>query len=112
MDGTRHNWLMAAVAAAALNTGAYAETPRFDFDLRPQPLKYALRAVTRTGGLELLATSDELEGRRAPALAGRLTVEEALDALLAGSGLSARIQGETVTIRGRDTLQRGFIFVP
>lgn len=45
MDGTRRNWLMAAVAAAALNTGAYAETPRFDFDLRPQPLKYALRAV-------------------------------------------------------------------
>ncbi len=78
-----------------------ADAPRFEFDLEAQPLKYALRSVTHTAHLELLAPSPALDDRSAPALHGHLTAQEALDALLKDSGLVAEISGQTVFIRGR-----------
>lgn len=82
-------------------TAAVADAPHYDFNLEGQPLKYALRAVTRIAGLELLATSTELKDKQAPPVSGHLTTQEALDALLADSGLTAQISGKAVFIRGR-----------
>ena len=80
---------------------------RLQFDIPAQELKYALRTVTRRAGLELYATSSDLRGRTSPEVHGQMTVEEALDRLLAGTGLVARFKGKAVYIRGRPELAGG-----
>ena len=80
---------------------------RLQFDIPAQELKYALRTVTRRAGLELYATSSDLRGRTSPGVHGQLTVEEALDRLLAGTGLVARFKGKAVYIRDRPELAGG-----
>lgn len=80
---------------------------RRQFDLAPQDLKYALRAVTRSAGLELSAQTDDLRGRRSPEIHGELTVQQALDRLLAGTGLDAAIEGKSVVVRGRSAAPTG-----
>ena len=99
----RQTALLAAMMACASITSMAraADSPRYAFDLAAQPLKYALRSVTHTAHLQLLATSHALDDRQAPALHGNLTVQEALDAILKDSGLVAEISGRTVFVRGR-----------
>lgn len=97
------------VAAAALTIGTpgYAqERPARDYDLAAPDLKSALREVARESGLELLAISDDLQGKPAPALKGHYTPQEALAVLLRGTGLTAEISGGTIYIRGRPTSPR------
>lgn len=71
------------------------------YRLPAQPLGDALRAVARSGDRQLVADAATLEGRRAPALNGDFTLEDAVRALLAGSDMTAQFQGRTVIIRGR-----------
>lgn len=95
--------ILAALMCCASYTAAVqpADTT-YVFDLQPQPLKYALRSVTRAAGMELLADSHLLTGKNAPALHGHFTASEALDALLQGTGLTVQISGQAVYVRGRD----------
>lgn len=72
-----------------------------DYDVAAQDLKYALRDVARQSGLELVAASDALKGRRSAALKGHYTPDEAVILLLHGTGLTSEISGGTVYIRGR-----------
>jgi hypothetical protein len=79
---------------------------QLQFDIPAQELKYALRTVTRRAGLELYATSSDLGGRTSPEVHGEMTAEEALDRLLAGTGLVARFKGKAVYIRVAGTCRR------
>ena len=54
------------------------------------PLDRALMALAAQTQMRIFFTSDLVAGRRAPSVAGRLTASQALDRLLAGSGLEAR----------------------
>lgn len=94
--------LLMAIAQVSCAHAQAAE--RLQFDIPAQELKYALRTVTRRAGLELYATSSDLKGRISPEVHGQLTVEEALDRLLAGTGLVARFKGKAVYIRDRPDL--------
>ncbi len=97
--------LYGGVVAATLlmSTAAFAqERPARDYDIAAQDLKTALREVARASGLELLAISDDLRGKKAPALNGHFTPDDALAQLLRGTGLSAEISGGTIYIRGRE----------
>jgi outer membrane receptor protein involved in Fe transport len=76
-------------------------SPRLRFDIDPQPLKYALRTVTREGGLQLFANANDLRRLRSPALHADATVADALRQILAGTSLQADIEGKAVFIRGR-----------
>jgi outer membrane receptor protein involved in Fe transport len=58
--------------------------------LRPQPLKAALQEVARRYKIELLFSNDVVVARDAPAISGDFTAEQALHALLAGSGLQLK----------------------
>jgi iron complex outermembrane receptor protein len=90
-----------AALAAALSGAAMAQEPQYRFDLPPQEIKFALRAVTREAGLQLFAGADDLRGLRSPDLHADTTAEEALQRLLAGTGLHAEMNGRAVFIRGR-----------
>ncbi len=64
-----------------------------------QPLSQALTELARQTGVTLLVSPALVAGRTAPAVSGRLTPRQALDRLLAGSGLVADIDGGAVTVR-------------
>lgn len=95
-----------AAAALAVSSTAFAQDrPARDYDIAARDLKGALRELARESGLELLAVSDDLRGKPAPALKGHYTPQEALALLLRGTGLSADIAGRTIYVRGRSEPQ-------
>jgi outer membrane receptor protein involved in Fe transport len=85
-------WPIAAMTATALvlATPGYAQqSHRQTYDLAAQDLGAALRAVGLASGTEVLAPADLVGGKTAPALHGTFTPDEAVAALLQGSGLVA-----------------------
>ncbi|WP_293395881.1 secretin and TonB N-terminal domain-containing protein, partial [Nevskia sp.] len=79
------------LAALAQDSG---ESLRFfELNLPEQPLGTALTALSRETGVQVIADRELLAGRRAAALRGRYSAAQALERLLAGSGLAARSQG-------------------
>ena len=79
-----------AGAAAALPIPAYPMPGDVHFDIAAQPLESALVAYTRTTGLAVLVRSGLTAGRRGQAVQGRYEPADALERLLAGTGLEVR----------------------
>lgn len=69
------------------------------FDIAAQPLASALGEFARQAGLQLALDPALVRGRQAPALQGSRDVQQALQALLQGSGLQGRIDQGMLTIR-------------
>lgn len=61
--------------------------------LPAQPLGSALRQLAREAGVPILFAEDAVAGRQAQALQGRYTPRQALEQLLAGSGLTMEQRG-------------------
>jgi iron complex outermembrane receptor protein len=90
--------LLAEAASAPLL--ASAEARQVQLDLASQPLDQALTAFADQAGLHLLYTTEDVAGLQSPALKGNYAVEQALQQLLAGSGVSYRFNDpRTVTLR-------------
>jgi iron complex outermembrane recepter protein len=66
----------------------------------------SLRALAAQTGLSLRADETLLQGRRAAALSGRYSPQDALDALLAGSGLGATVGPDGVITLGSTALEK------
>ncbi len=100
--------LSVALAAGGLACGqatVWAQTAVIALDLPAQPLDQALNALAARTGLQVIFPTALAEGRRAPALRGNYSAPQALDRLLRGSGLEARMTGPnryTVVRRGED----------
>ena len=62
-----------------------------DYDLPAQPLAETLGAIATTSGTSILAAGHSVDGKQAPALVGRFSVERALDLVLQRSGLRVRV---------------------
>jgi outer membrane receptor protein involved in Fe transport len=96
------------VAAAAVATyfiaacGAAAQPPgRFNFDLPAEPLSEALRNVAVETGRNIIAPADLVGAQHVPPLSGTFTAEEAVERLLAGTGLRYRVaEGTLIVGRG------------
>lgn len=75
------------------------------FAMEAQPLGAALREVSRVTGIGIMFTPDVVAGREAPRLLGDWTAGQAIDKLIAGSGLVAEAKGGNVLIihRVRET---------
>lgn len=86
-----------SVSAVALlapsQTAMAAQAQARTYDLPAQPLAQSLREVSLRSGHGIAAPAELLRGLVAPALRGDYTVEQAVAALLAGSGLIARQSG-------------------
>jgi iron complex outermembrane receptor protein len=86
--------LLAGCAALAIvpsvSAAQGAATARVRFDIPAQTLDGALTYFGQQSGRELIVAADITRGRRAPAVQGQFTAEQALGTLLAGSGLIYR----------------------
>lgn len=69
------------------------------FNLNPQPLGQALNTLARQAGVAISVNADLVAGKRAPALSGTMNLREALQRLLAGSGLVASEEGVGIVLR-------------
>jgi len=96
-------WGKSAVAAALAMSAAplsCADSARFDLAIPAAPLGEALQRLAATTGRSIIVASPLVAGKAAPAVSGRLTLAEALERLLAGSGLRAVQVGSATVIRG------------
>jgi len=64
-----------------------------------QPLAQALNELARLANLQMSFPAALVAGKMAPAVSGRVTARQALDRLLAGSGLEATLDGQAVLVR-------------
>lgn len=92
--------LAAGVATTVIGTPCAYAAPadRHSYDLPVQSLGNALRAVAAASGRDILAPAPIVADRQAPALKGTFTADEAVDALLRGSGLRARKVGNGLIV--------------
>jgi hypothetical protein len=75
------------ILASPVAEGQVSETRAYD--MPSQALGAALRQVTVVSGRPVVAATDLVAGRQAPALKGRFSAEDAVAELLHGSGLRA-----------------------
>lgn len=92
---------MVMTAVAQPGPQAVAETERpIVFDIPAQPLSKALYAFSAATSTEILVDARHAEGRRSAGVKGLLVRRDALEILLAGSGLVAQEFGpDTVTLK-------------
>jgi hypothetical protein len=89
----------AFLMSAAVPAGAVAAAElSYPFELSTGSLGSALSAYARITGRQLLYPSTLVAGRQAPAVKGRLTADQALARLLAGSGIGIRHAGRNVYV--------------
>jgi outer-membrane receptor for ferric coprogen and ferric-rhodotorulic acid len=87
--------LMAATQAQAQS----AATAEYSFDIPAQSLTTAVLAFGQQGSVQMSIDAALMEGKTTGGVKGRLSVQQALAQLLAGTGLTYRFTGErTVTI--------------
>jgi len=73
-----------------------------NIDLPAQDLAQALVELGRYTGLSIVFDPAQTAGLRAPAIRGEMTPQQALDRVLAGSGLTAVVRGQVATVRPGD----------
>ncbi|GEM_PF-346732 len=105
-----NGYLRAGVAAIALSLGAMPGAAlaqaQTSFSLPAASLSDSLKALSRSGGVEILADAALLRGKRAPAIRQAASAEEALRVLLQGSGLQYQRRGNAfLIVSGNDAPQ-------
>ncbi|MDM0004942.1 ferric-rhodotorulic acid/ferric-coprogen receptor FhuE [Variovorax sp. J22G73] len=91
---------LAGLLIVGMHGAAHAQTaPVVSVSITAQPLGQALNELARQADLQLSFPAALVAGRAAPAVSGRLSARQALNRLLAGSGLVAHIEGATVTVQ-------------
>lgn len=83
------------VAAQAQSAAAVARS----FAIAAQPLGSALNEFARQADLQLGFPATLVAGKNAPAVSGQLSPQQALDRLLAGSGLEGVVREKSVLVR-------------
>jgi hypothetical protein len=78
-----------APAPAAERTEATGKAPSFAFEIPPQPLEAALDAFSSISNVQVLYETSLTSERRSAKVKGVFTPQAALDAMLAGTGLTA-----------------------
>ncbi len=87
-----------APAALAQTTSAPSGQAPITVNIAAQPLSSALVQYSKAVGVQLFFNADLVRGKNSPGANGALTTEHALDRLLSGSGLTYRVNGNTITI--------------
>src|SRR5262245_2258969 len=97
--------IIAAAALLPATEGVQAETAQaYDLDLPSQPLSDALRSLGKKTETNILIDRRLVTDQKAPALKAHLTTDEAIAALLSGTGLRHRFLNEhTVVLESTKT---------
>lgn len=92
--------LALALVLAAPAGPVLAQSGTSTIQIEAQPLSSALETLARQSGKDILFRPETMQGKRAPAVSGRMTTLQALERLLRGSGLSyATSASGAITIR-------------
>lgn len=91
--------LPAAPALAQDSSAARAGTATLPFSIAAKPLAQALSEWAAQSRLQLGVAPELLAGKLSAGVSGNLAPMQALERLLAGSGLAAFVEGSTVVIR-------------
>ncbi|CAA0119544.1 Ferripyoverdine receptor [Zhongshania aliphaticivorans] len=90
---------MPAVAQTSASEVSQSKQQSYSFNIAAKPLPQAIADLSAVTGLQVLYTEQATFNRTAPALSGTYTAYDALEYLLAGSGLVMRVTSEnSVTI--------------
>lgn len=93
-------WILAVVLVSA--PGAASESSpsdaRVDFHIPPQPLESGLQSYARQAGLQVVFATDLVAGIETTGLVGSRTLESGMTALLDGTGLTFRYDGEETMV--------------
>ncbi|MGJ7524100.1 TonB-dependent siderophore receptor [Variovorax sp. GB1P17] len=90
-----------ALASAPLRAQSQGTPPGvpLQISIAAQPLAEALNDWARQTRIQLVVQQSLVAGKTAPAISGSLTPRQALDRLLAGSGLAATMEGNAAVIK-------------
>ncbi|MEM7527006.1 MAG: TonB-dependent receptor [Pseudomonadota bacterium] len=80
----------AMVVVAFASASPLAEAQQIDFRVPTQPLPDALREFSRQSGVQVSASSNLVQGKTSRYLLGTMQPQDALEAMVAGSGLAIR----------------------
>src|SRR5688572_13343132 len=88
--------LVLTAVAVALCGIAAAQTIRVAVNVKPQPMRAALKDLGAQAGVQILFRVEDVApgGKAAPGVSGELSVQEALDRLLADTGLKYEFVNE------------------
>lgn len=90
--------LAVALACGTAPVFAQSAAAPVSINIAAQPLAQALNDLARQAQLDLIVQPALVAGKTAPAVSGSLTPQQALDRLLAGSGLIAIVNGKTAVV--------------
>ncbi|MBW7902884.1 MAG: TonB-dependent siderophore receptor [Rhodocyclaceae bacterium] len=85
---------VAAVCLAVASAFVHAQQATWDFDIPAQPASQVLDALSRQTGLAPFFADGAVKGVQSPGVKGKLTLREALDKALAGTGLAYQFTAE------------------
>jgi len=107
MITTRMRLLLSAICVAStLASSAYAadaDGELYVFAIPQEPLSTALREYCRITQRQILFTEEMAQGRTSPALNGRISADDAIKALLSGSGLTVETTPAGVLVLQKET---------
>lgn len=92
-------------------SGSAASAP-IAINIPAQPLGQALNELARQANLQMTFPAEVVAGKQAPAVSGQFTVRQALDRVLANSGLVATTEDSSVVVRPAPQLQSSEAVLP
>ena len=99
MASKRTEWLACGIALAALPAGPALAEPR-NIDVPSEEAAKSIPEFARQENIQIIAPVSQLHGIKTQAVSGRMELEEALKALLVGTGLEmASNDGATIVLR-------------
>jgi outer membrane receptor protein involved in Fe transport len=84
-------WLLASAAIAAAVPARAQDAPIINYNIPAQDLGKSLTDFARQSNREIYFSSDLTRGKQAPKIRGQLSTDQALQQLLAGSGLTYKL---------------------
>jgi len=92
----------ATLGLLLLSVPAAASALSQSIDIPSQPLPAAIEELSAETGLRVIIPTELLEGRTSPRVSGQLTPRQALEALIADTGLTLRESGGISLVERRD----------
>ncbi|AXY56219.1 TonB-dependent receptor [Acinetobacter chinensis] len=97
----RKTSLSFVVAAMLYSSALHAQN--VVLDLPSQPLQQSIQQLARQSGIEIIAAAQQVQTRTAPKIKGNMSVDQALETMLQGSGLTVKKQANIYVIVEKNT---------
>lgn len=98
----RKNTLSFVVAALFYSTSLQAQN--VVLDLPSQSLQQSIQQLAKQSGIEIIAAAQQVQSKIAPKIKGNMSVDQALETILQGSGLTVKKQANIYVIVEKDTV--------